>query len=75
MGNSMGSSGKPTCQGPSTDSWDYNVHGLAIIKHTSSLFHLFKTGFLVSGCERFSNYTGYADSFTWTSDCVDTTPR
>ncbi|KAI1315075.1 hypothetical protein EDD11_001317 [Mortierella claussenii] len=30
---------------------------------------------LIKGAERFSNYNGYASTFTWHSDCVDTTPR
>jgi len=30
---------------------------------------------VVSGCERFNNYTGYGDSFRWTGDVVDRTSR
>jgi len=30
---------------------------------------------VVSGCERFNNYTGYGDSFQWTGDVIDQTPR
>ncbi|XP_068084916.1 poly(ADP-ribose) glycohydrolase isoform X2 [Anabrus simplex] len=30
---------------------------------------------LITGCERFSNYTGYADNFEWAGDHSDNTPR
>ncbi|KAF9909962.1 hypothetical protein BX616_011007 [Lobosporangium transversale] len=30
---------------------------------------------LIKGAERYSNYNGYASTFTWHSDFVDTTPR
>ena len=30
---------------------------------------------LITGVERFSNYSGYASSFKWTSDHIDATPR
>lgn len=29
---------------------------------------------LIMGCERFSKYTGYASTFTWTGDYLDLTP-
>jgi poly(ADP-ribose) glycohydrolase len=29
---------------------------------------------MMTGCERFSNYEGYADSFKWKSDHRDKTP-
>ena len=30
---------------------------------------------MTSGCERFSQYKGYADSFQWDGDYIDATPR
>ncbi|XP_070545478.1 poly(ADP-ribose) glycohydrolase-like isoform X2 [Ptychodera flava] len=30
---------------------------------------------VMKGCERFSNYTGYSDSFRWAGDFQDKTPR
>ncbi|KAF2904999.1 hypothetical protein ILUMI_01183 [Ignelater luminosus] len=30
---------------------------------------------VVTGAERFSNYTGYGDSFVWSGNCSDTTPH
>ncbi|CAG2054756.1 unnamed protein product [Timema podura] len=30
---------------------------------------------IVTGCERYSNYVGYGDTFEWLGDYVDTTPR
>ncbi|XP_074647894.1 poly(ADP-ribose) glycohydrolase-like [Tubulanus polymorphus] len=30
---------------------------------------------LMTGCERFSNYKGYSDSFIWDGNYVDSTPR
>ncbi|KAF2904997.1 hypothetical protein ILUMI_01181 [Ignelater luminosus] len=30
---------------------------------------------VVTGAERFSNYTGYGDSFMWSENCSDTTPH
>lgn len=30
---------------------------------------------LIRGCEQFSSYTGYADSFEWWRDFEDTTAR
>ncbi|XP_025114398.1 LOW QUALITY PROTEIN: poly(ADP-ribose) glycohydrolase-like [Pomacea canaliculata] len=30
---------------------------------------------VMTGCEQFSKYTGYADTFQWAGDFVDTTPR
>jgi len=31
--------------------------------------------FFIRGCERYSDYTGYNDSFKWNGDYQDTTPR
>ncbi|XP_064610813.1 poly(ADP-ribose) glycohydrolase-like [Liolophura sinensis] len=30
---------------------------------------------IMTGCERYSNYTGYSDSFSWSSDHIDQTER
>jgi len=30
---------------------------------------------VVSGCERFNDYTGYGGSFQWTGDVIDSRPR
>nr|CAD7458771.1 unnamed protein product [Timema tahoe] len=30
---------------------------------------------IVTGCERYSNYVGYGDTFEWLGDYLDTTPR
>ena len=37
------------------------------ILYTMFYFHV--------GCERFSNYTGYGDTFRWAGNHIDPTPR
>lgn len=29
---------------------------------------------IIYGVERYNNYSGYADTFTWDGDCIDNTP-